>query len=83
MSQPGDIKSVEDLKKLKVPELKDFLNAQGIRVSGLRQELLHHAELYFDALVIRTPTASSANRFDESLYSTTWIVRTWIVHFVS
>ena len=49
MSQPGDLKSVEDLKKLKVPELKDFLNARGVRVSGLGHELLHRAELYFDA----------------------------------
>ena len=58
MSGP-EIKSIEDLKGLLVDGLRDFLNARGVRVSGNRKELLHRAELYFDAPVIRTGGASA------------------------
>ena len=41
------VEKVEDLEKLTVPQLKDFLRPRGVRLGGNRAELLQLARLYF------------------------------------
>ena len=44
---PKPINQKEDLDELNVLELKAFLDARGVRKTGLKPELLRLARLYF------------------------------------
>ena len=47
-----NIKSPDDLDRLKVPDLRSFLEARGVRKSGNKPELLEMAKLYFRQVMI-------------------------------